>query len=118
MWPLSPGSSRSCPCHESSTAPDQHGQPGVVRVTHPFHPWHGREFAFVDRCLAWDVDRVSFLDENGEVASLPAAWTDIDPVDPFVVVADGPCPFRVQDLLAAADLLDALRSRTVGKKMP
>lgn len=84
-------------------------------MTHPFHPWSGREFAFVDRRLAWDVDRVSFVDENGEVASLPAAWTDIDPVDPFVTMAASRCPFRVADLLAVADLIDALRVRASEK---
>jgi uncharacterized protein DUF5372 len=84
-------------------------------VTHPFHPGSGREFAFVDRRLAWDADRVSFVDENGEVASLPAAWTDIDPVDPFVTIAAGRCPFRVADLLAVADLIDALRVRASEK---
>ncbi|WKK27749.1 DUF5372 family protein [Streptomyces olivoreticuli] len=68
--------------------------------------------------MAWDVDRVSFTDENGEVASLPAAWTDIDPADPFVVVVSGRCPFRVQDPLAAADLIDALRPRGVGRTTP
>jgi hypothetical protein len=52
------------------------------------------------------------------VASLPAAWTDVDPVDPFVVVAAGRCPFRVDDLLAAADLIGALRGRGVGKTTP
>jgi hypothetical protein len=83
-------------------------------VTRPFHPWCGREFAFVDRRLAWDEDRVSFVDENGEVALLSVAWTDVDPVDPFVVVAAGRCPFRVDDLLAVADLIDALRVRASG----
>ncbi|MFM9718769.1 DUF5372 family protein, partial [Streptomyces galilaeus] len=48
-------------------------------MTHPFHPWAGREFTFVDRRLAWDEDRVALADENGEVVSLPAAWTDVDP---------------------------------------
>lgn len=80
-------------------------------MTHPFHPWEGREFTFVDRRLAWDQDRVALADENGEVVSLPAAWTDIDPVDPFVAVAAGRCPFRVADLLAVASLVDALRVR-------
>ncbi len=85
-----------------------------MRVTHPFHPWAGREFTFVDRRLAWDEDRVALTDENGEVVSLPAAWTDVDPVDPFVAMAGGRCPFRVEDLLAVADLLDALRVRASG----
>jgi Family of unknown function (DUF5372) len=87
-------------------------------VTHPFHPWHGREFEFVDRHLAWDEDRVSVRGVGGLVASLPAAWTDIDPVDPFVVIAAGRCPFRVVDLVAVADLLNALRGRDVGRSVP
>lgn len=58
------------------------------------------------------------MDENGEVTSLPAAWTDIDPVDPFVVVAAGRCPFRVEDLVAVADLIDVLRSGAVGGMTP
>jgi len=89
-----------------------------VRVTHPFHPWFGREFAFVDRHLAWDVDRVSVVGDDGVVVSLPAAWTDIDPVDPFVVMAAGRSAFRPEDLLAVADLLDALKSRGVGGSAP
>jgi hypothetical protein len=48
-----------------------------VRVTHPFRPWAGREFTFIDRRLAWDEDRVALADENGEVVSLPAAWTEV-----------------------------------------
>lgn len=89
-----------------------------MRVTHRFHPWFGREFAFVDRRLAWDEDRVSFIGPDGTVASLPAAWTDIDPVDPFVVMAAGRCPFRITDLLALADQLDTLKSRGVGGSTP
>ncbi|MEU4234851.1 DUF5372 family protein [Nonomuraea sp. NPDC026600] len=78
-------------------------------MTHRFHPWFGREFVFVERRLAWDQDRVTLADERGQVVSLPAGWTDVDPPDPFVVVAAGRCPFRVQDLLAVADLIDTLR---------
>ncbi|MGW3622527.1 DUF5372 family protein [Streptomyces sp. NPDC000880] len=84
-------------------------------MTHLFHPWAGRELTFVDRRLAWDEDRVALADENGEVVSLPAAWTDIDPVDPFVTMAAGRCSFRVADLLAVADLIDALRVRASGE---
>ncbi|MFH8753982.1 DUF5372 family protein [Streptomyces rimosus] len=86
-----------------------------MRVTHPFHHWHGREFTFVDRRLALDVDRVALRDETGKVVSLPAAWTDIVPVDRFVAIAAGRCPFRLADLLAVADLVDALRCSGVGR---
>jgi hypothetical protein len=89
-----------------------------VRVTHRFHPWFGLEFVFVDRRLAWDEDRVSVVGEDGAVAALPAAWTDVDPVDPFVVMAAGRCPFRIADLLAVADLLDAPKSGAVGGLAP
>jgi hypothetical protein len=89
-----------------------------VRVTHRFHPLFGREFAFVDRRVAWDEDRVALRGVDGLVFSLPAAWTDIDPADPFVVVAAGRCPFRVADLLAAVDLVEALRRRAVAGLAP
>jgi hypothetical protein len=43
-----------------------------VRVTHPFHPWAGREFEFVKRRHNWRADRVYVRDGAGELLSLPA----------------------------------------------
>ena len=43
--------------------------------------------------------------------SLPAGWTDVAAADPFVVIADGRCPFTTGGLLALADLIDRLRSQ-------
>ncbi|MGP7999751.1 MAG: DUF5372 family protein, partial [Streptosporangiaceae bacterium] len=40
----------------------------------------------------------------------PAGWTDVAAADPFVVIADGRCPFTTGGLLAVADLVDRLRS--------
>jgi hypothetical protein len=80
-----------------------------VRVTHPFHPLCGQTFEFVARRNNWGEDRVCFHDERGELKSLPAAWTDVVEPDPFVVVAAGRSPFRVEDLLALANLLPSLR---------
>ncbi|MHB1836188.1 MAG: DUF5372 family protein [Solirubrobacteraceae bacterium] len=74
-------------------------------MTHPFHPWCGREFVFVVARRTWGQDRVFFLDEDGVQRSLPRAWTDAADVDPFVVLAAGRCPFRVEDLLAVVDIL-------------
>jgi len=79
-------------------------------VTHPFHPWFGREYEFVVRRRNWGEDRVWFRDEHSEVRSLPTAWTDVAEADPFVVMAAGRCPFRIADLLELASLLDRLRS--------
>jgi len=60
-----------------------------VRVTHPFHPLAGQEFEFVKRCRTWCHDRVHFVDRAGELASVPAEWTDAVAADAFVVVAAG-----------------------------
>ena len=93
-----------------------------MRVIHPFHPLAGREFEFVVRKNNWAEDRVFFFDDDGQLRSLPAGWTDDDPADPFDVVSDGRAAFRVQDLVALADLIDAAsppsRRRSVRRTTP
>ena len=78
-------------------------------MTHRFHPLFGRDFEFVVHRQNWGEDRVHLHDENGELFSLPAAWTDVAPVDPFVDLANGRCPLTTPGLLALADLVDRLR---------
>lgn len=92
-----------------STALDADDEQRTVRVTHPFHPWLGREFVFVAVRQTWGEDRAFFLDEDGVQRSLPRAWTDACDVDPFVALAAGRSAFRVEDLLVLAELLDGLR---------
>ena len=77
-------------------------------MTHRFHPLFGRELEFVKRRRNWDDDRVYVYDGQGELISLPAQWTDVVAEDPFVVIAAGRCPFRLEDLVAVADLVDRL----------
>jgi hypothetical protein len=79
-------------------------------VTHPFHPWHGREFVLIGVRQNWSEDRVFFLDDQGVQHSLPVGWTDAVVVDAFVVAAAGRCPFRVADMVALAGLIDGLRA--------
>ncbi len=81
-----------------------------MRVTHPFHPWSGRDFEFVNRRRSWDLDRVYFYGPGGELVCLPAEWTDAVAPDPFVVVAAGRAAFRTGDLLAVAVLAVRLAS--------
>ena len=52
---------------------------------------------------------MSFFDDDGVQRSLPRAWTDAADLDPFVVLAAGRSPFRVEDLVALADLVAELR---------
>jgi len=82
-----------------------------VRITHPFHPLAGQEFDFAFRRSNWGEDRVFVFTADGGVRSFPAGWTDAAPIDPSVVVAAGRSPFRVEDLLALAGLLERLRQQ-------
>lgn len=50
----------------------------------------------------WGGDRVSYLDANGRLRTLPVEWTDIRAPDPVVTVGAGRALFR-------ADLLRKLR---------
>jgi hypothetical protein len=56
---------------------------------------------------------VFFFDEDGVQRSLPRAWTDAADVDPFVALAAGRSPFRVDDLVALAGLIDGLRDASL-----
>ncbi|MEO3859492.1 DUF5372 family protein [Acrocarpospora sp. B8E8] len=78
-------------------------------MTHPFHPLSGRDFEFVVHRRNWGEDRVYCREEDGGLFSLPAAWTDVAGADPFVVAADGRCPFTAEGLLALGELIDRLR---------
>ncbi len=81
-------------------------------MTHPFHPWHGRQFVLVGVRQNWSQDRVFFLDDQGVQHSLPVGWTDAIDLDPFVVAAAGRCPFRVADLSRLVGLIDGLRGES------
>ena len=83
-------------------------------MTHPFHPLCGQDFEFVAYRQNWGEDRVHLRDENGQLFSLPAGWTDAAAADPFVVVAAGRCPFTTGSLLAVADLVDLRRAQRDG----
>ena len=79
-------------------------------MTHPFHPFSGREFELLILKHSERVgDRVYFYDDAGEVVSVPAGWTSVAGEDPFVVMSGGKALFRVEDLLRLADLLVGLK---------
>lgn len=80
----------------------------MFTVTHPFHPWHGRRFALFNYRHNWGEYRVWFFDDDQRLRSLPATWTDYAPPDPFVLVAAGRSPARLEDLLHLVALVRAL----------
>jgi Family of unknown function (DUF5372) len=83
-------------------------------VTHPFHPLAGRELELLEHRNTWDEDRVFYREESGRLRSLPTAWTSVVPEDPFVTLAAGRCPFRLQDLRALALLVEQIRLQRDG----
>jgi hypothetical protein len=85
-------------------------------VTHPFHPWSGRTFEFVSVRQTWLQERVFFMLDDGTLTSVPSAWTDVVQPDVFVTVAAGRSPFRVDDLLALAELIEGLRPLAAPKR--
>ena len=90
---------------ESSTSPVRALEERSFQVTHPFHPLSGCEFPLVEYRYCWREPRVYFYDETGRLASLPAAWTNIGPVDPWVEAAAGRSAFRLHDLLDLCELI-------------
>jgi hypothetical protein len=89
-----------------SLAPDCIDETRTFRVIHPFHPLRGQEFLLATYRHNWSEDRVYFHDHCGNLTSLPAAWTDILPPDPFVVMSAGRAAFRVTDLLELISFLE------------
>ena len=61
--------------------------------------------SFLTRKKTWGEDRVTFHDAMGHLHSMPTSWTDLGPVDPFVVMAVGRALFRPTDLLAVVVLM-------------
>jgi Family of unknown function (DUF5372) len=77
-------------------------------VTHPFHPLCDQRFELLSHHHSWGEQRVHFRDGAGRLRSLPARWTDVEPPDPFVVLAAGQALWRVEELLALAALVREL----------
>jgi len=100
-------------------APRDAHLPQVFTVTHPFHPLHGQTFELLTYRFNWGEDRVMYVGSNGRTRSLPVGWTNVAAVDPFVGIAAGRAPFRLEDLLALTalvrDISPARRNRAPGK---
>jgi hypothetical protein len=49
--------------------------------------------------------RVYFYDDKNRLCSMPAAWTSVGAIDPFVQVSAGRSPFRFVDLLELSSMI-------------
>ena len=93
-----------------TTTPDGPDDDVIFTVTHPFHPLAGQRFTALMQRVAYGEPRVFYLDPaTTQVRSLPLAWTDLAPPDPFRLVAGDRALLRLTDLRALAALVQALR---------
>lgn len=88
------------------TAPHANQSKQCFTITHPFHPRRGQSFELIDCQRRWGQWRVYYLAEGGQLAYLPAAWTDVGPKDPFVEQAHGRAVARMEDLLALVKIAE------------
>jgi hypothetical protein len=86
--------------------------PVHLRITHPFHPLHGRSFRFLHAGTGWHRRRAYCRDRDGRLIAFPIEWTDHDPPDPFLLASAGRSAFRPRDLLELADLVERLEQRS------
>jgi hypothetical protein len=79
-------------------------------VTHPFHPLHGRTLDVVDR-RRYYTDEYVYLEADERVYRLPIGWTSLGSVEAFLVVAQGRCLFRIDDLNRLGEIILQLCER-------
>jgi hypothetical protein len=92
-----------------TTTLDGPDEAATFTVTHPFHPLAGQHFTALMQRTAYGEPRVFYLDPaTAQVRSLPLAWTDLAPPDPFRLVAGDRAFLRLTDLRALAMLVHAL----------
>ena len=95
-----------------SNAPGKIDPTRTFKITYPFHPSWGKEYALVAYRNSWGEDRVFFHDEHGQLSSLSASWTDVVDTDPFLKISAGRAYFRVQELQQLVQLINALKDHT------
>ena len=79
-----------------------------MRITHPFHPFGGRQFACVgERYNRYGRRLLLEIDEK-TVCSVPPQWTDLAAPDPELVLGRHRALFRVADLMELACLVERL----------
>jgi hypothetical protein len=83
----------------------------LVRVTHPFHPLSGRQFACVGERYNRYGKRLLLRVDDVTVRSIPPHWTDLVPPDPEIAMGGSRALFRIADLLELTKLVEELNRR-------
>ena len=91
-----------------STAPVGCVERRLVRVTHPFHPLHGRAFSLVEIKPTMGMKFVHYTGDDGVLRSIQRGWTSVACEDPFVRVGVNYALKPRHDRLRERGLLTAL----------
>lgn len=83
--------------------------PRRFRITHPFHPFRGREFELIEQQGVSTASILLFQDPAGYLQQIPAVWTDLVKGDAFSEVAAGRSALHAGCLWPLAELLQQLR---------
>ena len=87
-------------------------------MTHPFHPWLGKEIEFNEDGESYGSRRLRYQREDGSIAFFPTKWTDQAGKDPFVEWAHRKAIARPEDLLELSELLRGLSRNHVKENTP
>jgi Family of unknown function (DUF5372) len=80
----------------------------LVRITHPFHPFGGRQLVCVGERCNRAGRRLLLRVDDRTICSVPPQWTDIAAPDPEVLLGQGRALFRVADMVELARLVTRL----------
>ena len=100
---------RSPPWRPQANTPEAGDAAPRFRVTHPFHPLFGQLLELAAQAREWGEERVYYRDSGGRLRFLPARWTSMGAVDPFILISAGRAYFRVEDLVRLRNRLEELK---------
>ncbi|MEP6508883.1 MAG: DUF5372 family protein, partial [Gemmatimonadales bacterium] len=89
---------------------------GLVRITHPFHPLSGEQFACAGERYNRYGRRLLLRVDDVTVCSVPPQWTDLVAPDPEIVIGEYRALFCLADLLELERLVDQLHKRDSCKR--
>jgi Family of unknown function (DUF5372) len=98
-------------CDSCQNADALAASPHLVRITHPFHPFSGRQLVCVGERYNRAGRRLLLRVDDRTICSVPPQWTDIAAPDPEVLLGQGRALFRVADLVELARLMTRLSAK-------
>ncbi len=89
----------------------------LVRITHPFHPFSGQQFACVGERYNRYGKRLLLQVDDRTVCSVAPQWTDLVAPDPEIVMGEGRALLRIADFMELARLVARLRRGATQKDL-